>query len=100
FPKTIQEEFIKAYRQQYPQVANQISQSGEEVYSAPSGYSDSLDHFRNFFAGVRARQAVVEDSTFGVRAAGPPLLTNQSYFENRIMNWDPEKMRMSDEGGK
>jgi predicted dehydrogenase len=100
FPKAIQDEFLQAYRKQYPPVGNQISQSGEEVYAAPSNYSDSLDHFRNFFAGVRSRQSVVEDSTFGVRAAGPALLTNQSYFENRIMNWDPEKMRPSDEGGK
>ncbi len=98
FPKAVQDEFIKAYRQQYPPVSPAISQSSDEVYSAPAGYSDGLDHFRNFFSAVRSRKPVVEDATFGVRAAGPALLTNQSYYENRIMNWDPEKMKLTDEG--
>ncbi len=100
FPKAVQDEFIKAYRQQYPPAQPAISQSSDEVYSAPAGYSDGLDHFRNFFSAVRSRKPVVEDATFGVRAAGPALLTNQSYYENRIMNWDPEKMKLTDEGGR
>ncbi|MEW6128063.1 MAG: Gfo/Idh/MocA family oxidoreductase [Acidobacteriota bacterium] len=100
FPKAVQEEFVKAYRQQYPPQPPSISQSSDEIYNAPSGYSDGLDHFRNFFKAVRSRNPVVEDATFGVRAAGPALLTNQSYFENRIMNWDPEKMKLTDDGGR
>jgi hypothetical protein len=38
--------------------------------------------------------------TFGVRAAGPALLTNESYYQNRLMNWDPERMRLTDNGGR
>jgi hypothetical protein len=38
---------------------------------------------------------VVEDGTFGFRAAGPALLCNTSYFEERIVRWDPEAMRAS-----
>ncbi|MGA9769388.1 MAG: Gfo/Idh/MocA family oxidoreductase [Blastocatellia bacterium] len=100
FPKAVQDEFLKAYRTEYPPSAPAISQSSDEIYSAPPGYSDSLDHFRNFLNAIRSGGKVVEDATFGVRAAGPALLTNQSYFENRIMNWNPDAMKMTDEGGK
>ena len=100
FPKAVQDQFIKDYRAKYPPMAPGISQSSDELYSAPSNYSDSLDHFRNFFTAVRGGKPVVEDATFGVRAAGPALLTNESYYQNRIMNWDPERMRLTDNGGK
>ena len=100
FPKSVQDEFLKEYRAKYPVAAPATSQSSDEIYSAPPGYSDSLDHFRNFFNAVRSGNRVVEDATFGVRAAGPALLTNQSYYESRIMNWNPETMKMIDESGK
>src|SRR6185503_2583723 len=100
FPKAIQDQFIKEYRAKYPMAAPAISQSSDEVYSAPPGYSDSLDHFRNFFNAIRSGSKVIEDATFGVRAAGPALLTNQSYYENRIMNWNAETMKTADESGK
>jgi hypothetical protein len=38
---------------------------------------------------------VVEDATFGFRAAGPALLCNQSQQERRPVAWDPEAMRAS-----
>lgn len=100
FPKAIQDQFLKEYRAKYPQAAPSINQSSDEIYSAPPGYSDSLDHFRNFFEAIRSGGKAVEDATFGVRAAGPALLTNQSYYENRIMNWNPEAMKIADDGGK
>jgi predicted dehydrogenase len=100
FPKALQEEFLKKYRADYPPVAPAISQASEEIYSAPPGYSDHLDHFRNFFTAIRNHSRVVEDATFGVRAAGPALLTNESFYQNRIMNWDAEKMRLADESGR
>jgi hypothetical protein len=37
---------------------------------------------------------VVEDAVFGFRAAGPALLSNLSYFERRIVEWDPSAMKM------
>ena len=46
--------------------------------SRRAGYSDSYDHFKNFFASVRTRQPVVEDAVFGYRAAGAALLSNLS----------------------
>ena len=55
------------------------------------GYSADEDHFRNFFDAVRSRRPVVEDAVFGMRAAGPALLANYSYFESRPMGGTPRR---------
>jgi hypothetical protein len=60
----------------------------------PRGYSEQVEHHRVFFDSVRSRKPVVEDATFGLRAAGPALLSNVSYFEGRIIDWDPVSMRI------
>jgi hypothetical protein len=36
----------------------------------------------------------VEDATFGFRAAAPALACNASYFEKKIINWDPVNMKL------
>ena len=69
-------------------------QLGYEKYVAPEGYSDSYDHFKNFFASVRSRKPVVEDAVFGFRAAGAALLSNLSYEKGTIVHWDPEAMKL------
>ena len=53
-----------------------------------------LEHHRNFYRSIRDGQPSVEDATFGLRAAGPSLLTNESLFQQKIMHWDPDLMRM------
>lgn len=95
FPRAVQEEFLKQYREKYPETRPQVSPATEEVYSPPQGYSDLFDHFANFFDAVRTRKPVVEDAVFGFRAAGPALLSNVSYFENRLCGWNSETMRMT-----
>lgn len=95
FPKAIQEEFLKKYYEQYPRhnpTADAIRPQAEDRYLPPKGYSDHRDHHRNFLNAVRNRTQVVEDSVFGFRAAGPALLSNISYFEQRICTWDPVNM--------
>ncbi len=95
FPKAVQEEFLRRYRQQYPRPAmntGNMRPRGEDRYMPPRRYSDHLDHHRNFIAAVRSRNPVVEDPVFGLRAAGPALLSNISYFEQRICKWDPQSM--------
>jgi len=97
FPKAVQEAFLKEYYKQYPpQVpkADSMRPLQEDKYLPPHGYSDHLDHHRNFIAAVRSRKTVVEDPVFGLRAAGPALLSNISYFEQRMCSWDPETMTL------
>ena len=65
-----------------------------EVCCAPEGYSDSYDHFANFFASVGSRKPVVEDAVFGFRAAGAALLSNLSMERGTIAHWDPEEMKL------
>lgn len=97
FAKSTQEEFIRQYRDKYPQTtptADAIRPQSEERYQPPRGYDDHKDHHRNFFQAVRSRKPVAEDPTFGLRAAGPALLSNMSNFDKRVMEWDPESMQV------
>lgn len=95
FAKDTREKFLEEYRRKYPQPppnADAIRPRAEEEYLPPRGYNDHLDHHRVFINAVRSRKPVVEDSTFGLRAAGPALLSNTSHFEKRVVRWNPASM--------
>ena len=90
-----QAKFLAQFEKDNPTVHSSSEPASEsEEYVAPDGYSDSYDHFANFFASVRSRQQVVEDPVFGFRAAGAALLANLSYEQEKIIQWDPETMRI------
>ena len=91
FAKATQDAFMKEYRAKYPD-RPELQPRSDETYAAPPRYNSVDDHFRNFFDAMRTRRPVVEDAVFGLRAAGPALLANHSYFENRPIGWDAEKM--------
>jgi predicted dehydrogenase len=97
FSKAIEEQYMREYRDKYPvrrASADSMRPQGDERYLPPPGYSDWLDHHRNFVSAVRSRKPVIEDAVFGFRAAGPALLSNISYFEKRVCEWDPETMML------
>jgi predicted dehydrogenase len=95
FTNAMQARIEKEYREKYPrQHPTGEPSSRMERYAAPEGYSDSYDHFKNFFAAIRSRQPVVEDAVFGFRAAGAALLSNLSYARGSVINWDPEAMKI------
>jgi predicted dehydrogenase len=93
FPKALQEQFVKENRAQHGDVREQLQPSSAETYRQPRDYDATEHHFRNFFASIRAKAPMVEDAVFGLRAAGPAVVSNLSYFENRPYNWDPQAMK-------
>ncbi len=99
FPKAIQEQYLAEHRQKYPDQSRELPPSGSEFFAAPRGYNDSYDHMVSFFNGVRTRKPVVEDAVFGLRAAGPAVLANVSYFENKSVFWNPDTMRVENGPG-
>jgi hypothetical protein len=91
----MQEEYVQAYRKKYPvQHPSGPPPQDVQAFTAPPGYSDSYDHFQNFFSSVRSRQPVVEDATFGFRAAGAALLSNVSVERDSVVHWNPETMNI------
>ena len=65
------------------------------VYTAQEGYKGAhFDHFYNWATPIRNKTDVTENSLFGYRAAAPALLCNDSYFSNRIVQWDPQNLKL------
>ena len=95
FPQAMQDRIETEYRKKYPRRHFEGAPPvGSERYVTPEGYSDSYDHFKNFFASVRSRQPVVEDAVFGYRAAGAALLSNLSIENGAVVRWDPDAMKL------
>lgn len=93
FTKAQQEAYVKQYDAKYPASKRNAIETSS-AFAAPKGYDDRLEHFTNFFESMRTGKAVVEDAVFGLRAAGPALLTNESYFSKKLVNWDPVNMKI------
>ncbi|MBV8254381.1 MAG: Gfo/Idh/MocA family oxidoreductase [Chitinophaga sp.] len=65
------------------------------IYEAEQGYKGAhFDHFYNLFNAMRNNGKVAEDPLFGFRAAAPALLCNDSYFSNKIIQWDPTNLKV------
>ena len=66
------------------------------VYKAEDGYKGAhYDHFYNFFNCIRNKKVSSEDALFGYRAAAPALLCNDSYFNDKAIKWDPDKLKVN-----
>jgi len=67
------------------------------IYEVEEDYKGAhFDHLYKFFEGVRTDNPVAEDAVFGYRAAAPALACNMSYFEDRVVRWDPSTMGVSE----
>ena len=94
FPKAMQDEMQKEYEAKWTPEQRRRRTKPDITFAAPKGYSEHLDHFTNFFDAIRTGKPVVEDATFGFRAAAPSLACNESYFKKKIINWDPVNMKL------
>jgi predicted dehydrogenase len=93
FSEAQQKEYEKWYKTKYTPAKPAVSDSDLE-FKAPRNYSANLDHHINFYKGIREKAPIREDALFGMQAAGPALATNKSYFEKKIINWDPDQAKL------
>ncbi|HVM89496.1 MAG TPA: Gfo/Idh/MocA family oxidoreductase [Puia sp.] len=98
YPKAMQEELMQSYNAKYSAEDQKESDPVPTIYKVPEGYDEHVDHFADFFEGVRTGKPVVEDPVFGFRAAAPCLAANESYFSKKIIYWDPVNMKIRDNG--
>ena len=96
YPKAMQENLLKAYDQKYTPEQQKGIVKPEMVYKQPDGHDAHIEHHSHFFEGVRTGKSVVEDASFGFRAAAPCLACNDSYFEKKIIKWDPVNMKIKE----
>jgi len=94
FPEAMQKSLLEAYNKKYSEADKQSPSIPNVTYAVPQGYNTSHEHFANFFDSMRTGKPVVEDAVFGFRAAAPCLACNDSYFQNKVIHWDPENMRV------
>ncbi len=97
FSNAIREQVLAEHRLKYPEhppTVESIRTLSDETFPLPHGYSEQVAHHQTFQNAIRTRTPVIEDPAFGLRAAGPALMSNVSYFERRMVNWDPVGMKM------
>ena len=94
YPQAMQDELKKQYDQRWTAAQQTYADAPPTVYRLPEGYDEHVEHFKNFFQGVRTGSPVVEDPIFGFRAAAPCLIANESYFQNKIVYWDAMNMKV------
>ncbi|MDQ6733020.1 MAG: gfo/Idh/MocA family oxidoreductase, partial [Nitrospirota bacterium] len=91
-PDKMQKELTSEWKERHPQPTTQTIKPGSTEVFDMSGSDAHVEHHKNFYHSIRESKPSIEDSTFGLRAAGPALLTNDSYFDKRIVGWNPEMM--------
>jgi hypothetical protein len=90
----MQDQLTRAYDQKYPAAERTAANIPPTVYRVPENYNEDVDHFIHFFEGMRTGKPVIEDAVFGFRAAAPCLAANESYFQKKVMEWDPVTMKL------
>ena len=83
------------YLSDNPDAGSNVAEKDVQVFDM-SVSQMLLEHHKNFYRSIRDGRPSVEDGVFGLRAAGPALLTNASLFERKIVYWDPQQMKRSE----
>jgi predicted dehydrogenase len=95
FTENTQKRITKSYNDKNIKKRAVALNTGESLWEVPADYKGGhYDHFYNFFQAIRGKGEIIQDPTFGLRAAGAALLANKSYFQKRPVNWNPETMML------
>ena len=90
FAKDMLDGLRKEHTAKYPRNNNPLREAPADLnFVTTRDYNMHDEHLKNFINSVRTRKPAFQDPTFGFRAAAPALLSNISYFEKRIAEWDP-----------
>lgn len=87
----MQQKLKTAWNEKHADKDMQVKPDSAESYDT-SSQDAHLEHHKNFYRSIREGRPMIEDATFGLRAAGPALLTNESYFQKKVVSWDPQTM--------
>lgn len=89
-------EFEKWYKSTYKDLSEEPVEANPVNYMPEDGYDDRLDHMKVFFNAIRESKPenILEDSVFGLRAAGPSIACNISAELNKAVKWDAEMMKI------
>jgi predicted dehydrogenase len=94
FSEAQQKEFAATYEAKYS-ASDRIAEPVKEMkFEAPKDDDSHKNHFIDFFEGIKTNKPVIEGPEFGFRAAAPVLACNKSYFEKKVVNWDPIAMKL------
>ncbi len=92
FAEATQKQLAQNWMAKHPAATiSSLKPDATQVFDAGS-QNAHLDHHKHFYESIRQSQPSVEDAVFGLRAAGPALLTNESYFKKKIVGWNPQQM--------
>ncbi|MGB6152155.1 MAG: Gfo/Idh/MocA family oxidoreductase [Pricia sp.] len=95
YTEATQQKIMKEYAAKNLESRASSLSTGETIWQAPQNYKGGhYDHFYNFFQAIREKGQVIQDPTFGLRAAGAALLANESYYKEQPVKWDPIAMKL------
>ncbi|MEO5581535.1 MAG: hypothetical protein ABIR66_02500 [Saprospiraceae bacterium] len=89
------EEFKKWYKDKLADAQGGYELGKTTEYAPPDNYDDRVDHLITFFNGIRSGTPILEDPTFGLRAAAPSITCNISAATKKVLKWDAVKMLLS-----
>jgi predicted dehydrogenase len=94
FSSKQKEEFKKWYSSEYGNDLGGYEMGEEKSFEPAKGYDDRLDHLAVFFNGIRTGSPIIEDATFGLRAAAPSIACNLSAEQKKPIHWDPLNLKL------
>jgi predicted dehydrogenase len=94
YPEEMQKQIREAYNKKWTKEDHDTPKLADIKYVAPEEDDAHYNHFFNFFEAIRSGKPVVEDAEFGFRAAAPCLACNDSYFQDKVIHWDPVNMKV------